>query len=887
MGEVRKQFEVVGDFILSGINIAEIFEFKSIDNILPVREIQLPNGSVQQGPYVTIPGQQLILSDSLLSITDGNTVDLSLALNEIDIQTLYLSADSLSIARGNEVDLSEYKQTLEVVDGDQLSISSGNSVDLSSLNQTLSVSGTMLSISDGNDVDLGFLADELDNQTLSLSDGYLQISNGNSVDLTAMSQTLAVSGTVLSISDGNSVDLGDLSDALDNQQLSISGNVISLSNGGSVNLEEFKPYSPVFVTDVNNNNGLIQKTYVPDTIPVNKLISEFTVDDDSNIDVTIEWDGPIDDWNGDVYVNNQPVLPSNASQIGSSRRFTATVNVDLDGAETLSISGNGFSQQIPVTLLGGGPSVTDIQFGELPTYGGTQQAMFLDGDTVQVTATFDSTDVESITIYSGSSTATTSQTFSNVIVTDNGDGTSSYTFTATVDTSDTTVTNRPIQISAKNSFGTQGDIHTSTGTIPVRAGAEITNISFGSYPGFQTELKDNDTISVTLTFDTNNVSQVQFNSGGSYASAYQTKSVSVNNLTATITMTIDTNVTTPQQQSVQARAKTSSGQYGVYHTSVDKLTVNNAGPSFSGFNISYPTNQSAVQSGDTADVTLNISSVGNSPTYTYSDPTGQLSIPDTTSYSATKTVTANNSGSYNISSTNYRVVVVRAENNKSATYTNNVNVVDVLPTLSISGNSNSFRSGGDENTSTQTYQITVTSNQQLTSFNMDAAGSAGTFLGSWSGSNSNRTWTRNIQISDVDTKGSFNFQNVTAINLANEPQTSASNTQYTLAGFVQRSLTMSALSRTRTLGTNVADPTNITASETFRGTITFDNTIADGTTINADISSGIDVANKFTIVDSSDTSVVDYSGDTIFYLDRTAVNNNVSGTSVITVEETT
>lgn len=885
MGEVRKQFEVVGDFILSGAPIESIFEFKDT-GVPPVRQIELPNGSVVPGPYVTIPGQQLILSDSLLSITDGNTVDLSLALNEIDIQTLSLSADSLSIARGNEIDLSEYKQTLEVVDGDQLSISSGNSVDLSSLNQTLSVSGTVLSISDGNDVDLGFLAEELDNQTLSLSDGYLQISNGNSVDLTAMSQTLSVSGTTLTISDGNSVDLGDLSDDLDNQKLSISGNVISLTNGGEISLEHLESYAPIFVTNVNNNNGLINREYVTDTVPANKIISGFTVDDDSNLDVTIEWDGPIDDWMGDVFINNQPVPTNTASQLGNTRRFTATVNVDLEGAETLSISGNGFTQQIPVTLLGGGPGVVDVQFGELPTYGGVQQAMFLDGDTVQVTATFDTVDVESITIYSGTSTATTSQTFNNVNVTDNGDGTSSYVFTATIDTSDTTVTNRPIQISAKNSFGTQGDTHTSIETIPVRKGAEITNVSFGSYPGIQTELKDNDTISVTLTFDTNNVSQVQFNSGGNYASAYQTKSVSVNNLIATITMTIDTNVTTPQQQSVQVRAKTSNGQYGVYHTSVDKLTVNNAGPLFSGFNASYPTNQSAVQSGDTADVTLNITSVGNSPTYTYSDPTGQLSIPDTTSYTATKTITANNSGVYNISSTNYRVVVVRAENNKSATYTNNIKVADVLPTLTVSGNSSSFRSGGDENTSTQTYQITVTSNQQLTSFNMDAAGSAGTFLGSWSGSNSNRTWTRNIQISDADTKGSFDFQNVAAINLANETQTSASNTQYTLAGFVQRSLTMNALSRTRALGTNVTDPTNITASETFRGAITFDNTIADGTAIDSDISTGIDIANKFTIVDSSDTSVVDYSGDTIFYLDRTAVNNNVSGTSVITIEET-
>ena len=96
---------------------------------------------------------------------------------------------------------------------------------------------------------------------------------------------------------------------------------------------------------------------------------------------------------------------------------------------------------------------------------------------------------------------------------------------------------------------------------------------------------------------------------------------------------------------------------------------------------------------------------------------------------------------------------------------------------------------------------------------------------------------------------------------------------------------MTALSRTRSLGTDVSEPTNLTISETFRGSISFDSTIADGATLDPDISSGVDVASKFTIVDSSDPTTVDYSGDTFFYLDRVAVNNNVSGTSVITVEE--
>jgi hypothetical protein len=197
-----------------------------------------------------------------------------------------------------------------------------------------------------------------------------------------------------------------------------------------------------------------------------------------------------------------------------------------------------------------------------------------------------------------------------------------------------------------------------------------------------------------------------------------------------------------------------------------------------------------------------------------------------------------------------------------------------------------MKSGGQENTSVQIYQITVTSNQQLGSFDLAATGGAGTLTGSWNGSDSNRTWTRNLQVSDLDDKGEFSWLNLAAVNLSNMTQdTISSGDKYTLSGFVARVLTMSALSRTRHLGTNVGDPTDLTISETFRGGITFDSSIANGSTLDADISTGVDVTNKYTIVDSSNLTVVDHGGDTFFYLDRVAVNNNVSGTSQITVQE--
>ena len=886
MTQVTKQFEVVGDLVLSGSSVTRIFEPLGLTP--PVRAITIPGGSVLSGENVTIPSQTLNLVGSELTLSDGNTIDLKNAVSEIDIQTITLQNDLLEIARGNSLSLSDYKQQLSL-SGTELVISDGNAVDLGFLaeeldDQSLSLDGTTLTISNGNAVSLSSMQ-----QDLALDGTDLSITNGNTVDLSPMNQSLSLSGTDLTISNGNTIDLAYLAEELDNQSLTLSGNKLTISNGNTIDLSttQSEAVSPIFITNISNNNGLIQKVYQPDTVPSDLIVTGVTVDDDSDLDVTIEWDGPTDEWMGDVYINDVQVVNSDISRIGDTRRFTATVNVDLEGAETITATGNGGSQSTTVTLLGQGPAVTSVSFSSLPTYGGSQQTMFLDGDDVEITITFDSVDVSSISLDGGNDTSTRSVTDHAVTVTDNGDGTSSVTLTESVDTTLSTTTDVPIKISAKNSFGTEGDEHTSIATTPVRQGPEITDVTFGSYPGTQTELKDNDSISMTVTFDTNNISQVQLQSGGSYASASQTKSVNPNALSASTTITIDTSVTSAQDQPIRIRARGGSGNYGNYINSVNTLKVNNAGPTYSNFAVSYPSGQTALKDVETADVNLTISNAGASPTYTYSDPRNEISIPDASVYSQSKTVTCNNTGAYNINSNNFKVTVNRQENNKSTTYTSGVvKIADVLPVISSSVPYSRLRSGGDENTSTQTYQVTVTSNQELESFTMAAAGSAGTLLGSWSSSNSNKTWKRNIQISDSDLKGVFNWSSISGVNLANSAQsTLSSGGTYTLGGFVERSLTVSALSRTRALGTSIGDPTELTVSETFRGSITFDSTISDGATLAADISTGVDITSKFTIVDSTDPTTVDYGGDSIFYLDRVAVNNNVSGTSVITIEE--
>ena len=866
--------------------------------------------------------------------------------------------------------------------------------------------------------------------------------------------------------------------------------------------------SPVFITSVNNTLGLEQVTYQANTVPADHVVTDVTMDDDSSVQVVMEWDGPAAEWMGDAYINDIAISTNEITQIGNTRRFTATKTIDLQGETEIVGRVNAETYTVNVNTLGGGPEIQSVEFGPPPTVNGYTPDYFLDGDTVEITVTFDTDDVSSVSLYDNSSYATNSITDLNISTTGNPP---QATFTAVVNTSVTSITQLPIRISAKNSFGTKGPEFVSVATIPCRYGPEVTNVSysdipvingyqanyfmdgdpvdvvveldnanishiksynsnnhaiqtrtvsvttlgsppsatfttyidtdvanitnqsgvfagrsghgvdgnthtsveqipvkhgpditnitigeppttggyqpsfylhgdpldvvveldsanvvsvgrlasgtyanqstfvnvttfgsppsasfvtsvqensislanrsislnasgpsqrygpsalhadtipckigpdvlnvtFGSYPGVQTELKDEDTINMTVEYDTNNVATTQIVAGSQYAGKSSSISSVPTNRLATILLTIDTSVTTPTDQLVRLRARggSTNNSYGSYHNSADALTLNNVRPTFTGWSVTYPGTQTALKQGDVANVTLTVNNAGASPTYTYTSYGSQLSIPDHATYAVTKAAECNSVGAVNESTNNYSLEVHRVENDTFASYSNVVFIADVAPTLTVDSLQN-LRSGGSNGTSAQIYSIVARSNQYLSYYDMDATNSAGT-VGNWNNSSQNKVWSSQITVDDADTKGTHPWVNITATNRAGIVTSSiATRPDYTLGGFVSRTITIPSLSRTVALGTNVFDVTNLTANETFRGTITFDTTIADGTNLNASLDDGVDVASKFTIVDSSAPTVVDYNGDTFFYLDKTAAANNVSGTSQLVIEET-
>lgn len=670
--------------------------------------------------------------------------------------------------------------------------------------------------------------------------------------------------------------------------------VINTSGGGSAG---------AFVTDITCP-GIVTLTKDTTQVEVDGQTPVLSAEvDDPIVTFTLQWEGMADTWTGYPVISSTAVTQGDTDAIGTNvRRYEGDVTLDLTSFAGTTIDVpyvyDGLNKSVTVTIAGAGPEIMEVRVTGSEPFG---QDHYKDGDTIELTVRFNTTDVDTISLFdSGAATGTVT----DQSVTMNG---LSATFTTQINTSVTSRTLLPVKISAKNAFGTAGSVHTSGNIVDCLAGPEIVNIVPGPLPGSQVEAKLLDTISATFTFDTTNVDRIGLvgNNDNSLASATQQltvntggTNVATTNILIHTTLAANTggvNGTGGENRPIKARAKKNGhhSNFGNFHTSAATVTVNNQAPTFSPATITYPAGQQAIDETQSATVNIVISNQGattGGADYTYSSPGGQLTIPDPTVYdvSGDKVVSVNPTfTSFNVTSNNYQIAVVRPENDKSAVTSALIKIIVADPTLTASVPASRLRSGGNAGTSTQIYTITVVSNQPLLSFDMDAATSGGTLSNAnWSSSSDSKTWTNQLVVSDNDNKGNFNWANIAAEDLTTAIKTTLdSGSQYTLGGFVVRDLTLPSLSRTVAIGTNVSNTSKLVASETFRGTITFDSSIANGVTLNPDLNTGVNVTSKYTIVNASSPNVVDHNGDTFFYLDRTAAANNVSGTSNINIRE--
>jgi hypothetical protein len=401
----------------------------------------------------------------------------------------------------------------------------------------------------------------------------------------------------------------------------------------------------------------------------------------------------------------------------------------------------------------------------------------------------------------------------------------------------------------------------------------ITSLSFtGDYPVTQTELKENDSFSLSIVsnkiFD-----QVEILAFGAAKSSI----ISVTPGTiATVSISAANQGNTPQLLAARARVRDvltsawsltrdTNADSGV----VEKLNLvklNNLHPSIVLGSIVYPPSQGALKNSESATVGNTISDFN---TVLYDSPNGELTIANPSIPQDPKTCTRL-SGTYNVSTSNFRITATRNANGSITSQLAVVNIANSAASVSISTPAARLRSGGNNGTVAQDHTITIISDQQLLNAPSVTA-PAGTFQGVWVGGPD--VWTRVLRVNDNDSKGVFSFSSLVATNLAGlitNVITGSSN--YTLGGFVQRSLTFSPFSQNTTLNVNVVDYSKLKAN-----IFTATNQSAIKMTTQGDVSNS---SNHFTVL------TLGTNPTTLFWNDQTAAATNSSGTAQITnVEE--
>jgi hypothetical protein len=200
----------------------ELQDLDLTDDVLTITGVASPT-EIDLSPYAVTntDEQSLSLSGSDLSITGGNTIDISSIDTDeqglSDVLTVENDAGGSKITNLGAPTIASDAATMDYVDTQlaALDVSDGDSDDTNEI-QTISKSGSTVSLSNGG----GSFTDAVDDADASTSNELQTLSqSGNSV-------TLSDGGGTISIADGDSDNTNEF------QTISKSENTVTLSNGG-------------------------------------------------------------------------------------------------------------------------------------------------------------------------------------------------------------------------------------------------------------------------------------------------------------------------------------------------------------------------------------------------------------------------------------------------------------------------------------------------------------------------------------------------------------------------------------------------------------------------------------------------------------------------------
>lgn len=392
----------------------------------------------------------------------------------------------------------------------------------------------------------------------------------------------------------------------------------------------------------------------------------------------------------------------------------------------------------------------------------------------------------------------------------------------------------------------------------------------GGYPGTQTELKAGDTFDVQVTTDTPMSAIEVFDFGAATA---QTIDLGTPGTTATITVTIADRGNTPQALGVRLQAANSNGAKGAtFETAsagttdgVHTVILNNQHPVINISTVNYPAGQGALKNNEEAIVQHTIQFFD---TVTYSSPVSQLDIPGTSLYESAKSV-GRMSGSYNVSTPNFRVEATRAANDASTVQQTVVRIANVAATISLQTPAR-MRSGGNAGTTVQEHTVTLNSDQLL-NIPPQITAPQGALQGTMADTGTGLQFVQRLRVHDNDPKGDFAFTLVQATNLSGlVTDIIAAGGTYTLGGFVSRTIQIPAFANQVAIGTHVSDVSKVSSLDKDLTAMIYLPTIQDRLL-------------GFTITDDGGGPRPD--GNFWRWLDNQAVGNNTTGGATVTLEE--
>lgn len=428
----------------------------------------------------------------------------------------------------------------------------------------------------------------------------------------------------------------------------------------------------------------------------------------------------------------------------------------------------------------------------------------------------------------------------------------------------------------------QGNTHEVDVTI--QAGPDIGTLIIGALPGTQTALKSGDDVTITgTTLNYNAGDEVRIvDLEGFVESAW----IPVVDGGAGGGLFTFVNAVVSGRSGVGQHAYAESrnvhGAVGVQGISSNDVMLDQLFPVFSPSGVDYPATQGAIKNSESATVSTEVSQQGASPVFLYSSPTGELSIPDASTYAEDKSVTRI-SGDYNDSIQNYRVTVTRTENDATAFYEEIVEIANVAPVIAVTLPSVRLRSdlaanGGADHT------VTITADQKIaTTPTLNASSVVRGRLTAIIDSGNQKTWTGTMNVDDADEKGTFAWQGLTAINKSNLSTTIiTTGGNYVLGGFFPRTITWSpGFNRIQPLGVRCSNFSKLSAVDNNA------NAMAHQTSALADANGGMPTY-IYTITDVAQVLLATPNvniDNYLYWSDTFSAQTNSTGTATITVEE--